>query len=150
MKYVLYKEPAISQMLITDSVNKPWAYLIELLPGNTNQDLDKCLSPHESGVGYKFDPAFAGTVCKVLGKAENCVRTIKQTDIHYSECLVECFAEGLPTHVIFGDSLPMYAELGEGKDMRLILPNSDSNVDKTGLGSLVRLPEFTITHGGHV
>lgn len=150
MQYELYGNAILGQMKASDAVNRKFAYLVQLLPGKTAQDLDACLTPHSSGMGYMFDVAYAGTVCKVLGKSIDCTRTITDTTIHFSESVVTCYAEGHPSHVIFGDIMPLWAEIGLDKDLRAILPSNDTDVDSTGLGSLVMLPEFTVTFGGQL
>lgn len=150
MAFIDFKTSFAIRMADLNLHNGKNAYLVELQPGYTIEDLTKCLSPHVSGLSFKFNPAFASPVCKLLGTSIDCTRTIKSTEITFTKCTIPCTVAGKPTHIIFGDTMPLAASVGiEGTDL---ITRFDTlvEVDYNTKGTVVYVPAFTVQLGGMV
>lgn len=148
MNYTLFSKslvPQLSRLFANTSADDKSCYLVKLNAGFTEADLNRCLNVQSTtGGGYVFDAALAAStgVCTVLAKGNNCIRTIEQAKLSFSECLLTATATGMPTHLILGGIVPI--SLAVGTEVTLLYPDMQIKYDPAGYKTQVTIQPFSI------
>lgn len=138
--------PQLNRIFANATVDNKSVYLIQLASGKTEQDLNACLNFNAYGAGYYFDITRMAGIATLLGTGNDLTRSISGESITFSSCNMLCTVAGTPTHIVLGGIAPFVVEIGS--DVSLLYVDSGVEVEKTGEGSVVTMPSFSIVLEG--
>lgn len=138
--------PQLNRIFANVTLDNKSVYLIQLDSGKTEQDLNACLNFHAYGAGYYFDTSRMAGIATLLGTGNDLTRSIGNESITFSSCNMLCTIAGTPTHIVLGGIAPFVVEIGS--DVSLLYADSGVEVEKTGEGSVVTMPSFSIVLEG--